>query len=337
MQYRNFLLLYYLSTVHAGEAHHAARHMTPAITTTSLTRRFGSTVAVDELDLTLPAGGVVGIVGPNGSGKSTTIRMLLGLIRPTHGSATVLGHPITDPRAYAAQVGALIEDPVYVAGLSGRRNVEVLAALRGMDAARVDHVLEVVGLTQRQHDLVEEYSLGMKQRLGIAMALLPDPQVLLLDEPTNGLDPAGIKEIRDLLGELARDGRTVCVSSHLLSEIQTICDHLVLLVHGRLHFAGSMDDFLAKGAVGVQIEADVDPARLQSVLDDNHWRHRQTDTRIHIDVAPDDAAAVNEAFHRSGIALRALVPVRETLEELFLRVTGLTPDAVRRDQQEVQR
>jgi ABC-2 type transport system ATP-binding protein len=311
--------------------------MTPAITTSSLTKRFGSNVAVDELDLTLPAGGVVGIVGPNGSGKSTTIRMLLGLITPTHGSATVLGHPSSTPRAYAAQVGALIENPVAVTGLSGRRNVEVLAALRGMDAARVDHVLEVVGLTHRQHDRVEEYSLGMKQRLGIAMALLPDPQLLLLDEPTNGLDPAGIKEIRDLLGELASDGRTVCVSSHLLSEIQTICDHLVLLVHGRLHYAGSMEAFLAEGAVGVQIEADVAPALLRSVLDDQGWHHREVETRIHVDVPPDDAAAVNEAFHRAGITLRAVVPVRETLEELFLRVTGLTPDMAQHEQQEVMR
>lgn len=311
--------------------------MTAAITTTALTRRFGSTVAVDELDLTLPAGGIVGIVGPNGSGKSTTIRMLLGLIRPTHGSATVLGHPITDPCAYAGQVGALIEDPVQVSGLSGRRNIEVLAALRGVDAARIDHVLEVVGLTDRQHDRVEEYSLGMKQRLGIAMALLPDPLLLLLDEPTNGLDPAGVKEIRDLLGELASDGRTVCVSSHLLSEIQTICDHLVLLVHGTLQYAGSMDDFLARGAFGLQIEADVDPARLEAVLHDNQWPHHRTDSRIHVDVAPADAAKVNDAFHRAGIPLRALVPVRETLEELFLRVTGLPPDVAHHDQQEVRR
>ncbi len=306
----------------------------PAITTSSLTRRFGSTFAVDELDLTLPTGGVVGIVGPNGSGKSTTIRMLLGLIRPTHGSATVLGHDSSHPRAYAAQVGALIENPVAIAGLSGRRNVEVLAALRGVDAARVGHVLEVVGLTDRQHDRVAEYSLGMKQRLGIALALLPDPQLLLLDEPTNGLDPAGIKEIRDLLGELASDGRTVCVSSHLLSEIQTICDYLVLLVHGKLHYVGSMDDFLAQGAVGVRIEADVDPAFLLSVLDDQGWHHRPVGSRIHVDVAPDAAAAVNEAFHRAGISLRAVVPVRETLEELFLRITGLTPGAAQHEQQE---
>jgi ABC-2 type transport system ATP-binding protein len=311
--------------------------MTPAITTSSLTRRFGTTVAVDELDLTLPTGGIVGIVGPNGSGKSTTIRMLLGLIRPTHGSASVLGHHSNHPRAYAAQVGALIENPVAVAGLSGRRNVEVLAALRGMDAARVDHVLEVVGLTDRQHDRVEEYSLGMKQRLGIALALLPDPQLLILDEPTNGLDPAGIKEIRDLLGELASNGRTVCVSSHLLSEIQTICDHLVLLVHGKLHYAGSMDDFLAEGAEGVRIEADVDPALLRSVLDDQGWPHHPVDTSIHVDVAPDDAAAVNEAFHRAGISLRAVVPVQETLEDLFLRITGLTPGTAQDEQQEVAR
>lgn len=280
------------------------------ITTRGLTRSFGATTAVHPLDLDIPAGGIVGIVGPNGSGKSTTIRMLLGLIAPTGGTATVLGHDIADPSAYAHRVGALVENPVHLPGLSGRRNLEVLAALRGVEAAAIDRVLDVVGLTDRQHDPVSAYSLGMGQRLGIAAALLTDPDLLILDEPTNGLDPAGIKEVRDLLVELARGGRTVCASSHLLGEIQAICDHLVLLVYGVLRFAGPMADFMAMGVEGVRVATDAasEPA-LTALLTSRGLTHRRVGARTHVEVPPGEAGALNRACWDAGIGLSALEPV----------------------------
>lgn len=182
------------------------------IRTDRLTRRFGDLVAVDVLSVDVPCGGVTGLVGPNGSGKSTLIRMLLDLIRPSSGTADVLGHPITSPQAYASQVGALIEAPAFVPGLSARANLRSLARLRGLPGSRVEEVLGIVGLMGREQEPVKRFSLGMKQRLGIAAALLPDPQVLVLDEPTNGLDPAGIVEIRGLLQTLGESGRSVIVS-----------------------------------------------------------------------------------------------------------------------------
>ena len=208
------------------------------IRTEKLTRRFGQIVAIDELDLELGAGGVVGLVGPNGSGKSTLIRLLLGLIRPSSGSAAVMDLPITHPRAYASRVGALIESPAFVPSLSARANLRSLARLRGIANARVEAVLDLVGLRERAGDPAKQFSLGMKQRLGIAAALLPDPELLVLDEPTNGLDPAGIVEVRDLLRSLGDDGRTVIVSSHLLSEIEAACDTLVVIRYGELLFSG---------------------------------------------------------------------------------------------------
>ena len=176
------------------------------IRTEKLTRRFGQIVAIDELDLELGAGGVVGLVGPNGSGKSTLIRLLLGLIRPTGGSATVMDLPISHPRAYASRVGALIESPAFIPSLSARANMRSLARLRGISNARVEVVLDLVGLRDRAGDPAKQFSMGMKQRLGIAAALLPGPELLVLDEPTNGLDPAGIVEVRDLLRSLGADG-----------------------------------------------------------------------------------------------------------------------------------
>ena len=180
-----------------------------AITISGLTKRFGSLTAVDDLTVDIPTGGVVGLLGPNGAGKSVTIRMLLGLIRPTSGSGTVLGHPITNPEAFLPRVGALIEAPTMYPKLSAERNLRSLARLAGVSDGRVAEVLHIVGLTGREQDPFGDYSLGMKQRLGIAAALLRDPELLILDEPTNGLDPAGIVEIRDLLVSLGRQGRTV--------------------------------------------------------------------------------------------------------------------------------
>jgi ABC-2 type transport system ATP-binding protein len=299
----------------------------PAVSTSGLTRRFGSLVAVDHLDLELPAGEVIGLVGPNGSGKSTLIRMLLGLVRPTSGTAHVLGEPISDPLRYAHRVGALIENPAFVPALSARANLLSLARLRGLHTTRVDEVLEVVGLAGRDRESVRRFSLGMKQRLGIAAALLPDPDLLVLDEPTNGLDPAGIVEIRGLLTDLGAQGRTVVVSSHLLSEIQAACDHLVVIRYGELLFNGPTAELMARSHEHVDV-APEDPGAaepLAALLHGHGWAGEPTGDVLRLRVHARDSAAVNRAAADAGITLRLLQPARETLEDVFLRMTG--PDA----------
>ncbi|HEY2703294.1 MAG TPA: ABC transporter ATP-binding protein, partial [Candidatus Dormibacteraeota bacterium] len=217
-----------------------------AIRSTGLTKMYGGVRAVDGLDLDVPRGSITGFVGPNGAGKTTTIRMLLGLIRPSGGSAEVLGEDVSNPAAYLSRVGSLIEGPAFHPALSGRRNLEVLASLGGYTRGRVDEVLEIVDLTDRARDQYRRYSLGMKQRLGVAAALLPDPELIVLDEPSNGLDPAGIIAMRSLLRSLRERGTTVFVSSHLLGEVEQLADWLVVLDHGRLLFQGPIADLLAR-------------------------------------------------------------------------------------------
>ena len=295
------------------------------VTTQGLTRRFGDLVAVDSLDLDLPPGGVIGLVGPNGSGKSTLIRMLLGLIAPSSGSAQVLDSPISNPREYVARVGALIESPAFVPGLSARSNLLSLARLRGLPATRVDEVLDVVGLAGRDREPVKRFSLGMKQRLGIAAALLPDPELLILDEPTNGLDPAGIVEIRGLLQDLGRSGRTVVVSSHLMSEIESICTHLVIIRFGVLLYSGPIGDLLAKATNHVDVEAEhpEDTERLREALTRTGWEVTAAgDGKLRVEAPADAAADVNRAAVAAGITLRSLSSSRESLEAIFLEMTG---------------
>src|SRR5258707_14384762 len=213
-----------------------------AIETHGLSKHFGQPKGVDGLTISVPGGAITGFVGPNGAGKTTTIRMLLGLIRPSSGSATVLGQTISHPRAYLPRVGALIESPAFYPSLSGRKNLEVLAQLGGHSRSRISQVLEIVGLSDRGSDLVGKYSLGMKQRLGLAMALLPDPDLLVLDEPANGLDPLGIIEMRDLLRSLREQGKTIFISSHLLGELEQVADWLVMLNKGKAVFNGPARD-----------------------------------------------------------------------------------------------
>jgi ABC-2 type transport system ATP-binding protein len=277
----------------------------------------------------LPRGGVIGLVGPNGSGKSTLIRMLLGLVSPSSGTADVLGSSISAPRAYAGDVGALIENPAFVPGLSARANLVSLAHLRGLPRGRVDEVLEVVGLLGREKEPVKRFSLGMKQRLGIAAALLPDPALLVLDEPTNGLDPAGIVEIRALLQRLGRSGRTVVVSSHLLSEIESICSHLVVIRFGVLLYNGPIEGLLARAATHVDIapEHAADTDRLAGVLAAAGWEvlRRGGDPQgadLRVDTDGDAAAAINRAAADAGITLRSLTVSRDSLEAVFLEMTG---------------
>ena len=295
------------------------------VTTQGLTRRFGDLVAVDSLDLDLPRGGVIGLVGPNGSGKSTLIRMLLGLIAPSGGSAQVLDSPISDPREYVARVGALIESPAFVPGLSARSNLLSLARLRGLPVSRVDEVLDVVALAGRDREPVKRFSLGMKQRLGIAAALLPDPELLILDEPTNGLDPAGIVEVRGLLQDLGHSGRTVVVSSHLMSEIESICTHLVVIRFGVLLYSGPIGDLLAKATNHVDVEAEhpEDTERLREALTRTGWEVTAAgEGRLRVEAPADAAADVNRAAVAAGITLRSLTSSRDSLEAIFLEMTG---------------
>jgi len=299
-------------------------HRMSVVTTTGLTRRFGPVTALDRLTVELPAGGVIGLVGPNGSGKSTLIRILLDLIRPSGGSALVLGSPVASPAAYASRVGALVESPAFLPGLSARANLVSLARLRRLPLARVDAVLAQVGLVGRDREPVRRFSLGMKQRLGIAAALLSDPEVLILDEPTNGLDPAGIVEIRELLRGFGRDGRTVIVSSHQLSEIEAVCDHLMVIRLGELIFAGPMTEMMKRTREHVDIAAEhpADMARLEAALVAEDWSVTAVDDVLRVDAAATRAADLNRAATAAGVTLRQLVVAQDNLEEIFLEMTG---------------
>src|SRR6201996_7868533 len=239
-----------------------------AVSTAGLTKRFGDRTVVDGVGLAIPRGSVCGFVGPNGAGKTTTIRMLLGLVRPTSGGGTILGGDLAEPASYLPKVGALIESPAFSPQLSGRDNLKALARLGRLPLTAVDPVLERSGLLARAGDKYRSYSLGMKQRLGIAAAMLAGPRLLILDEPTNGLDPAGIVEMRSLIRSFAEDGITVLVSSHLISEIEQICDYVVMIRAGRLVHQGSVDVLRAtqQAEFLVAPEHDVDRERLAGLL-----------------------------------------------------------------------
>jgi ABC-2 type transport system ATP-binding protein len=297
---------------------------TLAVATSGLTKKFGARLAVDRIDLRIPHGAVSGFVGPNGAGKTTTIRMLLGLIRPTAGSGAVLGHPLTHPAAYLARVGALIEAPAFYPSLSGRANLRALARLGRLDLDRVDDLLDRVGLLERAGDAYRSYSLGMKQRLGIAAALLPSPALLVLDEPANGLDPAGILEVRRLLRALADDGITIFVSSHLLGEIEQICDHLVMIQHGKLVFQGPVADLFA--AQGAQLEArperSADLAALVALVEGAGRAVTVVDGTLRVSADDTWAAELNRLAFGAGITLTHLSARRSSLEDAFFELTG---------------
>jgi ABC-2 type transport system ATP-binding protein len=301
--------------------------VTAAIRTVGLSKRYGDLAAVDGLDLTVERGELYGFLGPNGAGKTTTIRMALGLIHPSGGEVELLGERVgTRGHLEAlAQTGALIEEPGFYRYLSGRRNLinfaraggsrpDVQARLR-----RVDDVMEQVGLADARNKRVKAYSQGMRQRLGIALALLGRPDLLVLDEPTNGLDPQGMREIRVLLRRLADDGTTVFVSSHLLSEVEAMCDRVGVLSHGKLVAEGT-PSMLRGSADRLRLEVD-DEDRAASILEGTPGV-RVVDRapgilRLRLD-APASPAAVNAALVRAGIEVSALAPERETLEDVFL-------------------
>ncbi|SRR6266540_67297 len=291
--------------------------------------RGGSTIAVAGLDLEVPSGGVFGFLGPNGSGKTTTIRCLLGLVSPTAGACRLLGASSRgELAAVLPRVGSLVEAPAAVPGFSGRRNLTLLARIAGVGRRRVDEVLELVDLAGRAGDRVRTYSLGMRQRLGIAAALLKDPEVLILDEPANGLDPAGIKEIRDLLRSLGREGRTVFVSSHLLGEVQQMCDRVAILSAGRLIAAGAVDEVLSRGraAAALMVRVDDQTAALGTLRDAGIEAQPGGDV-LRASVPPAEAWRVTKALADRGIYLSELRPEEVSLETVFLELTGTTPPA----------
>ncbi|MEU0858729.1 ABC transporter ATP-binding protein [Streptomyces griseofuscus] len=306
------------------------------IATRGLTKRYrGGQLAVDGLDLTVPAGSVFGFLGPNGSGKTTTIRMLMGLIEPTSGTARVLGLPM--PRAARTvlpQVGALIEGPALYGHLSGRDNLLRLdAADPTADprtrAARAAAALERVGLAAAAGKRAKAYSLGMKQRLGLAAALLRPRRLLVLDEPTNGLDPQGMREIRTLIRELAADGSTVFLSSHLLDEIEQVCTHVAVMARGRLLAQGATAD-LAAGARDRLVVTTPDPAEAARVLKEHGAADVTADGDRVTGEPPDrDLAEVNAALVAAGVRVRGFTLRRASLEDSFVALTGEGFDVAR--------
>jgi ABC-2 type transport system ATP-binding protein len=301
---------------------------TAAISVQGLSKRFGDRVAVDGLTLDVPRGVVAGFVGPNGAGKTTTMAMLLGLVAPTAGTGAVLGQPLEHPSGYLGRVGALVEGPALWPGLTGVENLRVLAELGGHDRARVAVVLDTVGLGARGRDRFGSYSFGMKQRLGIAAALLGDPELLVLDEPSNGLDPAGIAEMRGLIAEVGSGHRTVFVSSHILGELEQVCDWLVVIDRGSLVYQGTAEGFVSEAAptVTVMPERAADLDRLAAIV-------RARGLAAHRDggellVSADDrdpravAADVNRAAIADGLVLAELHVRRPDLESHYLAVLG---------------
>ena len=296
------------------------------MSTAGLTKRFGERTVVDNVALAIPAGSVCGFVGPNGAGKTTTIRMLLGLIRPTDGSGTILGGSLTEPASYLHKVGALIESPAFYPQLSGRDNLKALARLGRIPLTAVDPVLERSGLLARAGDRYRSYSLGMKQRLGIAAAMLAGPELLILDEPTNGLDPAGIVEMRGLIHAFADDGMTVLVSSHLISEIEQVCDYVVMIRAGRIVHQGSVADLQAGQRPDVQIapEHDGDLPRLATILQAAGCvvTERPGEGGVLVEGGRLSAADINRLAATNGITLRRLSERTMNLERAFFALTG---------------
>ena len=300
-----------------------------AVETSGLVKRFGDRTAVDEVDLRVPAGTAFGYLGPNGAGKTTLIRMLLGLTRPDSGSMRLLGHPVPAERSLALRrVGAMAEEPRFLDHLTGRENLRINAAARDPAAVgRIEDALERVGLTGRAGERVARYSTGMRQRLGVARCLLADPRLLILDEPTNGLDPAGIVEFRGMIRALVAEGRTVMLSSHLLDEVEKICDIAAIVDRGRIIAQGPVAELSAAGARSVVVQVS-DPGRALPVLTSHPAARSVTEDgpQLRIGLGQDAearlaAADINRALVEAGVDVYQLEVPAPTLEERFLQVT----------------
>jgi ABC-2 type transport system ATP-binding protein len=294
-----------------------------AISVTNLTKVYGERAAVSSANFEVPLGTICGFVGPNGAGKTTTIRMLLGLIEPTSGTGTVLGHSINEPEKFLPYVGAMIEGPAFYPALSGAENLRVLASLGGFPQERVMELLDLVGLGDRAKSKFKTYSLGMKQRLGIAAALLPNPRLLILDEPTNGLDPSGIHEVRELMKRLASQGTSVFVSSHLLSEIEMIAEYLVMLRNGKVIFSGKTESLLEaqQPIIIAKPEYSVDMPKLIAIATQSGHSSSIVDDELHVLSPADWSATFNRLAFEAGITLANLATVRPSLEETFFELT----------------
>ena len=291
----------------------------------NLTKSFGLRKAVNNLNLEIPNGSVFGFLGPNGSGKSTTIRMMTALISPDVGEVFINGESIRKNGSKAlSNVGALIERADFHKHLSAKTNLKMLARMDGTDFSNIQKVLDRTGLGSRANDKVKTYSQGMKQRLGIAQALMGNPKLLILDEPTNGLDPEGMKEIRDLVGELSSEGITVFISSHLLDEVQKICSHVAMISLGELIIAGKMEDLLRNSEM-LMTEIHVDQTEKSiNLLSNFNWVHRCDEKNgiLRVSIAPNKIAELVNILVQNKILVSAIIP-KTSLEDLYLSKIGI--------------
>jgi ABC-2 type transport system ATP-binding protein len=294
----------------------------PAIETVSLTKAYGTLTAVDRLNLAIQRGEIFGFLGPNGAGKTTTMRMLLGLVKPTAGTASILGLDIsTHLPEILDRTGSVIENPTFYPYLSGFDNLRAFATLSRIPEIRVRAVLDLLDLTSAAGRKFKTYSLGMKQRLAVGAALLGSPDLLILDEPANGLDPAGIVEMRDLIKRLKAQGHTVLISSHVLHEIEQICDRILIMSHGRVVVQGRVEDLLGGSSLEIQV-GPVDAA--ERVLRALPWVgdvHRDDDVLV-VKAPPERAGDLTRALAEEGMYLSRLRPREQSLEQYFLDVTG---------------
>ena len=312
-----------LQTEARPDAAHATRQEA-VLRVAGLTKRYGARPVVDGLDLEVRRGEVFGFLGPNGAGKTTAIAMILGLVKPHAGSVEILGHDLArDPQAALRRVGAIVETPTFYPYLSGLDNLRALALARGgVPQQRFAEVLALVGLEGRHRDRYGTYSLGMKQRLGIAGALLHDPELLILDEPSNGLDPAGMVEIRGLILRLARAGQTIVICSHLLTEVQQVCDRVLILAKGRAVAQGEVAELLSQGAQTIlRVE---DPARAEAILRRVPWIEQiasQGDTLL-LTMPDDHAFALGRLLAEHNLVIGEMRRQERDLEQFFLAITG---------------
>ena len=294
---------------------------TTIVETHSLTKRYGSGVlAVDSVDMSVRRGEVYGFLGPNGAGKTTTLRMLVGLIRPTSGRATVAGHTPGSP-AGLGRIGSLIESPGFYPYLSGRENLRVVADLASVNGKRVEEVLDIVELASRAGRKFGTYSTGMKQRLGVAAALLKDPELLILDEPTNGLDPQGMAEMRKLIKDIGQGDRTVLLSSHLLGEVEQICDRVGVISNGRLVKQSTVQELLGEEGVLLRAQPIEQAQELLTRMFGPQAISRQ-DGAIHLKTKPEHSIEINRRLTDAGIGVSELRPFERSLEEVFFQLTG---------------
>ena len=301
--------------------------------TSGLTKRFGDRVAVDNVDLRVPAGAAFGYLGPNGAGKTTLIRMLLGLTQASAGTMRVLGRPVPAERAAAlSRVGAIVEEPRFHGHLTGRENLQVVAAAREREAHdRIDGALARVGLAQRADERVKRYSLGMRQRLGVARSLLADPELLILDEPTNGLDPAGIHEFRDMIRGFVAEGRTVLLSSHLLDEVEKICDEVAIVDQGRVVAQGAIAELAGAGNQTILIATSNDEEARRLLSGHRGVEYVASESSgLRVALVAGAVEAADDISRRlvlGGLAIRRFEPARVSLEQRFLEITSRLEEA----------